>query len=178
MEERQELMAKADMFAKTGNVEKSLSLPVDQINDEALKQTFNNEQLPDIKEQKKIKRKVRKIWDNYRKNALESIDLENYKKYCELQEIKAESDKKLAKIKREKEKEEAQHWLEMHKGHLEEIKYNTESKPSLFWYKMNRGIWYLRKTFENIPKLVWKILLTGVGITALIIMVVLTTRYV
>ena len=177
-DEKQELMARAEMFAKTGSVEKSLSLPTDQIDDDALRQTFDDEQLPDIKEQKKIKRKVRKIWDNYRKNALESIDLENYRKYCELQEIKAESDKKLAKLKREKEKEEAEHWLIMHSGHLKEINYNTESKPCGFWYKLNRGIWYLRKTFDNIPKLVWKILLTGIGITALVVLVLLAGRYV
>ena len=177
-DEKKELMKKADMFAKTGDVSKSLSLPTDQINDEALRQTFDEEQLPDLKEQKKLKRKVRKIWNNYRKNALESIDLENYKKFCELEEIKAETDKKLAKIKREKEKEEAEHWLMMHQGHLKEINYNTESKPSGFWYKLNRGIWYMRKTFDNIPKLVWKILLTGIGIATLIVMVVLLTRYV
>ena len=177
-DEKKQLMARAEMFAKTRSVEKSLALPTDKIDDEALKQTFDEQQLPDIKEQKKIKRKVRKIWNNYRKNALESIDLENYKKYCELQEIKAETDKKLAKLKREKEKEEADHWLMMHKGHLEEIKYNTQSKPCGFWYKLNRGIWYLRKTFDNIPKLVWKILLAGIGISALVIMVLLVGKYV
>ena len=175
-QEKNELIAKADMFAKTQDVQKSLNLPVEQIGDDALRQTFNDEQLPDIKEQKK--RKVRKIWNNYRKNALESIDLENYKKYCELQEIKAETDKKLAKIKRDKEKEEVEHWLLMHQGHLKEINYNTESKPSGFWYKLNRGIWYLRKTFDNIPKLVWKALLSALGVTVLIVMVVLLTRYV
>ena len=66
----------------------------------------------------------------------------------------------------------------MHKGHLEEIKYNTESKPCGFWYKLNRGIWYLRKTFDNIPKLVWKILLAGIGLTALVVMVLLVGKYV
>ena len=174
-QEKNELVARANLFAKTGDVEKALSLPVD---DESLKQTLDDEKLPDNKEQKRIKKKAKKIWNNYRKNVLDSIDLENYKKYCELQEIKAESDKKLAKIKREREKEEAQHWLEMYKGHLEEIKYNTESKPCGFWYKLNRGIWYLRKTFDNIPKLVWKILLAGMGITALVVMVLLVGKYV
>ena len=53
---KNELIKKADLFAKTGDVNKSLSLPTDQINDEALKQTFDEEQLPDNKEQKKLKK--------------------------------------------------------------------------------------------------------------------------
>lgn len=172
--EKQELMQKAEMFAKTQDLNKSLTL-TENIEDEALKQKFEEEQLPDKVETKKIRNKIRKIWSDYRKNALDSIDLENYKKYCELQEIKAESEKRLSKLKREKEKEENEHWIEMRKGHLEELKFNTQSRPNKFWYGLNRGIWYLRKTFDNIPKLVWKLLLSGIGI-ALVIGVVLIVQ--
>lgn len=166
--DKQELVAKAEMFAKTGDVNKSLSLP---LNDEALQRKFEEEKLPDAKEERKIKKTIRKIWGNYRKNALESIDLENYKKYCELQEMKAETDKKLSKLKREREKEEAEHWLMMHNGHLKELGFNSESKPNIFWYGLNRGVWYLKKTFENIPKIVWKLLVSGVGIAVIITLV-------
>lgn len=171
MEEQEikELAERAEMFAQTKDVNKALALPTEQIQDEALKQTFEEEQLPDEKEKKKIIKKVKKIWGNYRNNTLEEIDLENYKKFCELQEIKAEHEGRLQKIKFKKEKEKAEHWLEMHKGNLEEIGYNTTSTPNKYFYAKDRYIHYLNNTIKRIPKWTWYVLcgVAGVGLIVL-----------
>ena len=165
-EEKNELMKKANEFVKTGDVNSALSLPnVD--ND--LKTIFDSQKEPDKKEQKLIKKKTKKIWKDFRKNTLDGIDLQNYENYCRLQEIRAESDKKLARIRREKEKEEAEHWLDMHKGNLEDIGYNTKSVPNKYFYAIDRYIFYVKNRCKNIPKITWYIVagLFGLGIVIL-----------
>lgn len=169
-QEMKELAERADVFMQTGDVKQALALPTDKIDDKALKQTFEDEQLPDAKETKKIKKKVRKIWGNYRNNALEEIDLENYKKFCELQKIKAESESELQKIKFKKEKERAEHWLEMHKGNLEEIGYNTTSMPNKYFYAKDRYIHYMNNTMKRIPKWTWYILCGVAGVALIVLM--------
>lgn len=171
-QEKQELMKRAETFAATQSVDKAMAeVGIDsKETQEGLKQEFNKEKTPDKQEQKQIKNKVRNILSGYRYNKLEEIDVANYRKFCELAEIRAESDKKLDKIKREKEWDEIQYWLKKNKGNLEEIKYNTESKPNVFWYGLNRGIWYMRKTFSNIPRLTWYILAGACGIGLMILM--------
>ena len=174
-DEKQELMAKANLFAETKDINKVISnLPTAPLNEDFSKELgekFNINKLPDKKEDKQLNKKIRKIYREWRNNCIEQIDLENYKKWCDLQVIKAESDKKIATIKRQQELEAQEHWLTKNKGNLEEIKYNTASRPSCFWYYLNRGIFHINKTFSNIPKLVWKILGITIGIGAIILSV-------
>lgn len=174
-DEKQELMARANEFALTKDVDKSLNLPSAPLGEdfeEQLKEKFEENRNPDKKENKNIDKNIRKIYRDWRNNCLKEIDLKNYQKYCDLQVLQAESDKKIAEIKRTQELEEIEHWLKKNQGNLEEIKYNTKSKPSRFWYYLNRGIFHINKTFSNIPKLVWKILgvVVGVGIIVLVVM--------
>lgn len=169
-EKKQELMAKADKYVQTGNIESAMGLTQEEVK-QSLRDKFEGEKTPDKREQKQLTKRVRKILNNYRNNALTEIDLENYKKYCELEQIKAESEKKLAELKRDKEWAEITYWLKKNKGNLEEIGYNTESKPSGFWYNINRGIWYMKKTFSNIPKLIWYLLGGAIGIAVIVLIV-------
>lgn len=166
-QDEEKLNRALEIYKKTGDVLQTLNNEDDKI-----KEQFQEEQLPDKKETKKIKKRIRSIWNDYRNNALDQISLENYKKYCELQVIKAESDKKLAEIKRDKEKEEAQHWLEMHKGNLKEIGYNTESVPNKYFYAIDRYIFYIKNRCKNIPKLTWYILVGILGIGVVILMAI------
>ena len=168
-----DVIERAEHYAKTGNLQEAMNLPVapnGEKVDEVVNTALDNEKIPDKKEEKEIKKKIRKIWGNYRNNVLSQIDLENYKKFCELEEIRAESDMKLARIKRAKEKEEAEHWLEMHKGNLKEIGYNTESVPNKYFYSMDRLVFYLKNRFKNIPKITWYILAGVLGIGIVILM--------
>lgn len=169
-----EIMQKAEMFAQTKDLDKALMLPFDDTNEvpQDLIQKFDEQATLDDKEQKRVNKRIKGIWKNYRNNVLSKIDLENYKKFCELEQIRAESDKKLDVIKFERDKARATQWLEMHKGNLEEIGYNTTSLPNKFWYGLNRGIWYLRKTFSNVPKLTWYILAGISGLAVIVLMVI------
>jgi hypothetical protein len=174
-DEKQELMAKANMFAETKDLKKVLNnlptAPLGEDFSQSLEEKLNQNKLPDKKENKHLDKKLKKIYRDWRNNCIEQIDLENYKKWCDLQVVKAESDRKIANIKREQELEAQEHWLKLNKGNLEEIKYNTTSKPNGFWYYLNRGIFHINKTFSNIPKLVWKILGITIGIGAIILSV-------
>lgn len=169
-QEKNALIERAEVFAQTHDINKALALPTEQIQDEALKQTFEDEKLPDEKEKKKIIKKVKRIWGNFRSNTLEEIDLENYKKFCELKEIKAEHESKLQKIKFNKQKEKAEHWLEMHKGNLEEIGYNTTSMPNKYFYAKDRYIHYMNNTMKRIPKWTWYILCGVAGVALIVLM--------
>ena len=170
-EKLNELIVKSEQYAAQTNNSSCGHLPVAPNGETAAKalgDKLDQGKMPDKNENKKIDKKIKRIWGNYRHNVLEQIDLENFKKFCELEQIRADNDKKLAKIKRDKDWEEREYWLKTNKGNLEEIGYNTESKPNLFWYRINRGIWYLRKTFSNIPKLTWYIVAgcSGLGLIA------------
>ena len=176
-DEQRELMAKAEKFNETKDLsiamKQKYNLP-DAPNGEevtdALEQLISDNKTPDKKEKKRVKNRVKNIWNRYRSNVLGKFDLENYKEYCKIEIETAETETKLRDIQQKREKQEAQHWLEMNKGNLEEIGYNTTSKPSKFWYGLNRGLWYMKKTCSNIPKLTWYILAGILGISVVILM--------
>lgn len=172
MEEKQELMKKAEMFAKTGDVSKAMQLPTTpdgQINEE-IEEALHQEKAPDKKETKRIKKRFRSIWNDYRSNVFDTLDAKNYAEYCEIRKKTAETEKELMQIENEKEEIKARHWLKMHKGNLEEIGYNTESMPNKYFYAMDRYVFYLKNRFKNIPKLTWYILagVLGIGVVVLL----------
>lgn len=171
-----ELVAKADTFNKTKDlslaITKQYNLPITPTGEaveEDLSEAIDEGKMPDIKEQKKLKKRIKGIWGAYRDNVLGHLDLKNFQDYCDLKIKTAETEQKLRKIEMEREIDEANHWLKMHEGNLKEIGYNTESMPSRFFYSLDRFIFYLKNGFNNIPKMVWKLLLgligTGIGIT-------------
>lgn len=162
-EQKRELMAKSETFAKTHDITLALSTSV---NDD-LKATMQNQVNPDEKETKKINKKIKRIWSGYRSNILSQIDLENYKKFCEIEVIRAENDSKLEAIKQQKQKSKATHWLDMHKGNLEDVGLNAESVPNKFAYGTLRGVFYFKKLCQNIPKLTWYILAGILGVSVI-----------
>ena len=105
-QDKQELMKRAETFAATQSVDKAMAeIGVSgKETQDGLKEQIEQEKAPDKKEQKQRKKKVRNILNGYRNNVLEQIDVENYKKFCELAQIRAESDKKLDAIKRQEAK--------------------------------------------------------------------------
>ena len=181
MEEKElrDLVAKADTFDKTKDISLALvnkyNLPTTPTGDkveEDLAEAIDSNKMPDTKEQKKLKKRIKNIWGRYRDNVLGQLDLKNYQDYCDLEIKTAETEQKLRQIQMDREKAEADHWLKMHEGNLKEIGYNTESMPSRFFYSLDRFIFYLKNGFNNIPKMVWKLLLgligTGIGIAFII----------
>lgn len=172
MEEKQELMAKADMFAKTKDITKAMSLPTSPDGQEnvEIEQALQEEKLPDRKETKRIKKRFRNIWNDYRSNVFDTLDAKNYAEYCEIRKKTAETEKELMLIENEKEEIKAKHWLKMHKGNLEEIHYNTESMPNKYFYAMDRYVFYLKNRCKNIPKITWYLLagILGIGVVVLL----------
>ena len=181
MEEKElrDLVAKADTFDKTKDISLALvnqynlpATPTGEKVEEDLANAIDSQKSPDKREQRKLKKRIKNIWGRYRDNVLGQLDLKNYQDYCDLEIKTAETEKKLRQIQMEREKAEAEHWLAMHKGNLEEIGYNTESKPSRYFYAIDRYIFYLKNRFNNIPKMVWKFLLGAIGVGAFIALVI------
>lgn len=168
-----EVIERAKVFQETKDLQKAMNLPTapnGEKVDNLLNQKLEEEKLPDEKEDKRIKKKIKRIWKHYRNNVLDTIDLENYKTFCDLEIQRAETESRLAKIKREREKDEAEHWLDMHKGNLEDIGYNTKSVPNKYFYAIDRYVFYLKNRCKNIPKITWWILCGIVGIGIVILM--------
>lgn len=165
-DKKKELMAKAEMFAETKDIVQALTANTQT----GFQEKMQENSTPDTKEEKQLNKKMRKIWSSYRKNMLEQIDLENYKKFCQIEVERAKTDLELLELKNKKEITQLQHWLAKNKGNLEEIKYNQESKPSKFWYMLNRGLFHLKRTCSNIPKLTWYILAGVCGIAIMYLM--------
>ena len=168
--EKLELMKKAETFSVTKDINQVLfPTAPDGKTTETIDNALEQEKTPDKKEQKRIKKRFRNIWNDYRTNVFDTLDAKNYAEYCEIRKKTAETEKELMQIENEKEEIKAKHWLKMHKGNLEEIGYNTESMPNKYFYSIDRYIFYLKNRCKNIPKFTWWILcgLVGIGIVIL-----------
>ena len=181
MEEKElrDLVAKADTFDKTKNISLALvnkynlpTTPTGEKVEEDLVSAIDGNKMPDTKEQKKLKKRIKNIWGRYRDNVLGQLDLKNYQDYCDLEIKTAETEQKLRQIQMDREKAEAEHWLKMHEGNLKEIGYNTESMPSKWFYSIDRYIFYLKNRFKNIPKFTWWILCGVLGVGVVIALVI------
>lgn len=146
-------------------------LPVapDGTNDQSVYKVLEQGSTPDKKEKRRIGRRVKRIWNNWRSNVLEQINIENYRKYCELEVLKYQTESKLREEKHKREKEDSQHWLEMHKGNLIEIGYNVDSIPNKYYYSLERWLFYFKKRCSSIPKLIWYIGAGLLGIGTIIL---------
>lgn len=173
-EEKQELMRKVETYATTKDIDKAINLPItpNGQDDTAIEEALKDNQLPDRKENKRIKKRFRNIWNDYRTNVFDKLDAQNYAEYCKIREQTAETEKKLMEIENEKEKIQAQHWIDMHKGNLEEIGYNTNSVPNKYFYAIDRYVFYLKNRCKNIPKLTWWILCGILGLGVVVLMAI------
>ncbi len=146
----------------------------DALVDRALKDSENL----DSKTAKRITKKVKKLKGDWRQNILDSIGLENYKDYCVLEITKSQTTTKLLNEKQSRAKALAAHWLEMHKGNLEDIGYNTTSVPNKFYYGLDRYVYYLKKRCNAIPKLAWRIAIGCLAVLAIVLAVIGTMKIV
>lgn len=126
--------------------------PDGQNANEALNDALHQEANPDKKETKRIKKKIKGIWRNWRTVTLDAKSLEIEKYACQIEVERAETKAKLAEIRRKNELAEAQHWLALNKGNLVDIDANTESRPHKFWYGLRRFCYHVTKLTDNIPK--------------------------
>jgi hypothetical protein len=133
--------------------------------EEALKQGAN----PDKKEARRVKKRIKGIWNNWRTITLDAKSLEQEKIACQIAIERAETQAKLDKIRREEEVAEAQHWLELNKGNLEEIDANTTSKPHKAWYNLRRFCHHITKITDNVPKVFKNLFWIGVVIVGILL---------
>jgi hypothetical protein len=167
-----EVIQKAEKFAVTKDINSTLfPTAPNGDNPTSINDALEQEKDPDKKEQKRIKKRFRNIWNDYRSNVFDTLDAKNYAEYCEIRKQTAETEKELMLIENEKEEIKAKHWLKMHEGNLKEIGYNTESMPNRVFYSIDRFIFYLKNGFNNIPKMVWKTLIAIIGIGVIVLLV-------
>ena len=144
--------------------------PDGQNANQALDEALKSQSTPDNQEEKRVKKRIKGIWRNWRTTALDAKSLEIEKIACQIELERAETRAKLTNIKRQQKEEADAHWLRLNKGNLEEIDANTESKPSMFWYSFRRGFHHIAKLTGNIPKIIKNLFWIGVVIIGLVVL--------
>lgn len=144
--------------------------PDGQQANEALDEAIKSQANPDRKESRRIRNKIKGIWRKWRTTALDAKSLEVEKIACQIEIERAKTQQELDKIRREEELAEAQHWLTLNKGNLEDIDANTISKPNMFWYGMRRGCYHITKLTNNVPKIIKNLFWIGAIIVGLVLL--------
>lgn len=144
--------------------------PNGQVANQELNNIIEQESTPDKKEEKKFRKSIRGLWKRWRGTTLDAKSLEIEKVACAIAVERAETQEKLNIIKRREELAEAQHWLELNKGNLEDIDANTTSRPSKFWYGLRRGFHHITKLTNNVPKIFKNLFWIGVLILGLVLL--------
>ena len=144
--------------------------PDGQQANEALDEAIKSQATPDRKESRRIKNKIKGIWRRWRTTALDAKSLEVEKIACQIEIERAETKQKLAKIRRDEELAEAQHWLTLNKGNLEDIDANITSKPNMFWYALRRGCHHITKLTNNVPKIIKNLFWIGAIVLGLVLL--------
>lgn len=137
---------------------------------EDLEQAIQDQATPTKHEAHKIRNKIKGIWHKWRVTALDAKSLEIEKIACQIAVERAETQQRLDSIRREEELAEAEHWLALNKGNLEDIDANTTSKPSKFWYNIRRGCYHITKLTNNIPKIFKNLFWIGAVILGLVLL--------
>lgn len=138
--------------------------------DEDLNTAISAGATPDKLERRRVRSKIKGIWRKWRTTALDAKSLEIEKIACQIELERAETQAKLDKIRREEEIAEADHWLALNKGNLEDIDANTTSRPSKFWYNVRRGCHHITKLTNNIPKIFKNLFWIGAVVIGLILL--------
>ena len=137
---------------------------------QSFNQALTEASKPDLSEQIQVKKKMKKLWGFWRQTALDSKSLEIEKIACQIEIERAETAAKLAEIKRAEEIRKHQHWLDLNRGNLKDIGYNTESKPSMFWYNIKRAMFHIAKLTTDVPKIILNLFLIGFIILIIVIL--------
>lgn len=135
-----------------------------------LEQAISAQATPDERETRKIKKRIKGIWRKWRSTTLDAKSLEIEKIACQIEIERAETKAKLNKVKREEKELENAHWLRLNAGNLKDLGYNTESKPSKFWYNLNRGFYHITKLTGNIPKLIKNLFWVGIVVVGVVLL--------
>ena len=167
-QDREEIQAQIVKY-KNEHIDLPIS-PTGQNEDSSLNQALKDGSMPNKKESKRIKRKIRGLWNNWRTTTLDAKSLEVEKIACEIAIQRAETKAKLNKIRREQEIAQTEHCLKLNEGNLQDIKYNTKSKPNMFWYGINRCLYHIARTTDNVPKILKNLLGFGVIILAIVLL--------
>lgn len=138
--------------------------------DEDLNQALSAGSTPDKLERRRIRSKIKGIWRKWRTTTLDAKTLEIEKFACQIELERAETQAKLNELRRKDEIAEAEHWLALNKGNLEDIDANTTSRPSMFWYSVRRGCHHITKLTNNIPKIFKNLFWIGAVIIGLILL--------
>lgn len=123
---------------------------------------LQEEKVPTKKESKKLRNKIHNLWQRWRNLFIDSKSLELEQTACKIQIERAETKLKLLAIKNKTIAEKDKAWLERHKGNLEEINFNTTSRPNLFWYSLKRGFFYITSLTDSVPKVIKNLFFVGV----------------
>ena len=144
--------------------------PDGQSANKALDDAIQQEAVPDAKESKRVKKHIKGLWRKWRTTALDAKSLEIERIACQIEIKRAHTQAELNKVKREEEKERVKHWLELNKGNLEDIGYNTESKPNMFWYGLKRASYHITKLTTDVPKIVKNLFWIGAIVLGIILL--------
>lgn len=137
---------------------------------QALEKALEEQSTPDATEEKRVKKRIKKLWGFWRRTALDSKSLEIEKIACQIAIERAETNAKLEAIEHERKMAANEHWLKLNEGNLKDIGYNTESKPSLFWYGLKRAMFHITKLTTDIPKVIFNLFWIGLIILAITIL--------
>lgn len=135
-----------------------------------LEETVSAQAIPNKKETHRIIKRIRGIWSKWRSVTLDAKSLEVEKIACKIKIERAETKAKLNEVKRKEKASKITHWLKLNAGNLKDLGYNTESKPSMFWYNINRGFYHITKLTGNIPKLIKNLFWVGLIVIALVLL--------
>ena len=158
---------------KTKTETTSVAIPLTpdgQHADEALNEALKEQANPDKHEKRRLKRKIKGIWNRWRTATLDAKSLEIEKIACQIAVERAKTQQELDKLKREEELANAEHWLRLNKGNLEEIDANTTSRPHMFWYGLRRGFHHITKLTNSVPKIFKNLFWVGVLIIGLVLL--------
>ena len=172
-QDREEIQNQIAEYKASQPAQRSIAAPVAPNGEnaaEALDHIITEESIPNKRENRKFRKKIRSIWSKWRNTTLDAKALEEEKVACQIAIERAETQAKLDKVKREEEKAKVQHWLDLNAGNLEEVGLNTKSKPSIFWYSIKRGFFYITKITDNIPKLIRNLFWGGVLILGVVLL--------
>ena len=169
-EDREEIQRQMVEY-KSSNTELAIpSTPTGQNAGEAFRSVLEEGSSPDKREARRVRKRVRGIWRNWRTTTLDAKSLEIEKVACQIAVERAKTQAKINEIRRENEIAEAKHWLALNKGNLEDIDANTESRPHRVWYGLRRFCHHMTKLTDNFPKVFKNLLWIGVFIIGLVIL--------
>lgn len=169
-EDREEIQRQITEYKSSNPVVVAPSTPTGVDAEEALHNALEEGANPDKREVRRVRKRIRGMWRSWRSVTLDAKSLEIEKIACQIAVERAQAQAKINEINRANEIAEAQHWLALNKGNLQDIDANTESRPHPVWYGLRRFCHHMTKLTDNFPKVFKNLLWISVFIIGLIIL--------